>query len=166
MTRVILVGFMGSGKSTIGKELANLLALPLIEMDKEIETLAGQSISAIFEEVGEEGFRRLETQVLKDALKKQGIIATGGGIVTQKENLALLNEEKVVIYLKGNLSTLINHIEKDQVNQRPLVKDISSLTKLFEKREEAYESVATDTIIIDQKSVSEIVVEIKSKGLI
>ena len=166
MTRVILVGFMGSGKSTIGKELANLLALPLIEMDKEIETLAGQSISAIFEEVGEEGFRRLETQVLKDALKKQGIIARGGGIVTQKENLALLNEEKVVIYLKGNLSTLINHIEKDQVNQRPLVKDISSLTKLFEKREEAYESVATDTIIIDQKSVSEIVVEIKSKGLI
>ena len=166
MTRVILVGFMGSGKSTIGKELANLLDLPLIEMDKEIETLAGQSISAIFEEVGEEGFRQLETKVLKEALKKQGIIATGGGIVTQKENLALLNEEKVVIYLKGNLSTLINHIEKDQVNQRPLAKDIKSLTKLFEKRQQVYESVATDTIIIDQKSVSEIVVEIKSKGLI
>ena len=157
---------MGSGKSTIGKELADMLALPLIEMDSEIEKLAGKSISAIFKEEGEIAFRKLETCVLGSSLQRKGIIATGGGVVTRNENLSLLSKEKRGIYLKGDMRTLQKRIENDFVNKRPLAKDKVSLERLFESRKAAYEAIATITIIIDQKSIFEILEEIKEKGLI
>ncbi|MBQ3420901.1 MAG: AAA family ATPase, partial [Romboutsia sp.] len=85
--RIILIGFMGVGKTTIGKIIAKKLKLNFVDMDNYIEKREGKSISKIFEAYGEQHFRKLESESLKDLIKSDNIvISTGGGIVTTKEN--------------------------------------------------------------------------------
>jgi len=104
---IALIGMPGCGKSTIGKILAKELKRPLADIDKLIEAAAKKSTPQIFEEDGEETFRRLETRVLGEETAKSGIvIAAGGGIVTRPENLNLLRRNCLIIYLKRDLSEL------------------------------------------------------------
>lgn len=158
MKRIILVGFMGSGKSTVGKKLGERLALPLVEMDLEIEKKANMTIPTIFSQFGEDKFREIESDVLRMVLGKEGIIATGGGVLTQKDNVKLLERETSVIYLKGNLETLIKHIQKDKRQTRPLANNANQeeLNQLLLTREPDYQKVSDITISIDGKSINEI----------
>lgn len=111
---IVLIGMPGCGKSTVGKFLARAVNRPLADIDILIEERAGKSITRIFAEDGEEEFRRLETRVLGEECAKSGIvIAAGGGIVTRSENLDLLRQNSVVVYLKRDLKELA-------VNGRPL----------------------------------------------
>src|SRR5947209_4309481 len=87
---IVLVGFMGGGKTTLGRRLARNLGVKFVDLDEEIEKRAGQRISEIFKKKGEKGFRRLETQALARALKTAGVVATGGGLVTQSKNRRVL----------------------------------------------------------------------------
>jgi len=107
---IALIGMPGCGKSTVGRMLAQALGRPLADTDKLIEAAAGddRSIPEIITEDGEGQFRRLETRVLSEAAKQSGtVIATGGGVVTRTENLILLRQNSLIVYLKRELSELI-----------------------------------------------------------
>jgi len=119
---IALIGMPGCGKSTVGKTLSQVMNRPLADIDSLIEESAGKNIPRIFAEDGEEEFRRLETRTLRSALRralgreaaKSGIvIAAGGGVVTRPENLELLRQNSVIVYLKRALKDL-------EVKGRPL----------------------------------------------
>ena len=100
---LILIGFMGTGKTTVGKALAVRLGLPLVDTDQEIERTGGETDFRNLSEVGEEGFRELESRVLRQVLTgNPGIVTTGGGIVLRPENVRLMKEFGLVIALHAS----------------------------------------------------------------
>ena len=122
MRNILLVGFMGCGKSTIGRILHKSLDYPLIDTDQQIEKQTGKKISTIFEEEGEDAFRQLETQLLEKLIEKQTnhtIISTGGGIITLPENLPLLRQLGFVIWLSCSPEVINERTSRN--NNRPLL---------------------------------------------
>lgn len=132
MQNLILVGMPGCGKSTIGQLLAKMLNRPFIDADNEIIKEAGMSIPAIFDEQGENGFRKIETNVLARLGKQSGlVIATGGGCVTRDENYPHLHRNGTIIWLKRDIGDLPS-------DGRPLSK-AGSLEKMYTVRKPMYE---------------------------
>lgn len=131
MENILLIGMPGSGKSTLGKILAKRLSRPFFDTDEEIVRLADKPIPEIFKEQGETGFRKLETQVLTELCKKSGtIIATGGGCVTVRENIPILSQNSVVVWLKRDLEQL-------PTEGRPLSLN-ADLQRMYEVRRPLY----------------------------
>ena len=126
----ILIGLMGSGKSSIGRRLATVLQRPLIDLDEWIVRQEGRSIPEIFADCGEEGFRDIETEALKQVLPQQAVIATGGGIVMREENRRLLRAHPPVIWLRAAPEFLARRIDGD--SNRPLIAQGDTLKKLQE----------------------------------
>ena len=158
MTSLVLIGFMGAGKTTISKKLAARLDQPVIDMDDYLVKQLGCSIEQYFATFGEAAFRDHETALSKTILQKKAVIATGGGVVLQKENQELLKQQQV-IYLKGEADILIERIRQDLTNIRPLALKNSD-TKLREimwEREKIYKSLAKITIDTSKKSPDEII---------
>ncbi len=135
--RVFLVGMMGSGKSTIGKILSSVLDLEFVDMDSEIEARSGKTVEKIFESEGEEVFRKLESNLLKELVRKDGIVvSTGGGIVLDSGNRRTLKEENT-LYLKLPPADLFKRV--DTLN-RPLLKGgKEAIFRIWEERRELYE---------------------------
>jgi len=119
MNGPVLIGLMGSGKSSIGRRLAAKLKLPLIDLDDFIVERSGCSIPDIFERDGESGFRRLETEALHEVIGKHAVIATGGGVVLSEANHSLLGDHPPVIWLKASPKFLAGRIRGDA--NRPLI---------------------------------------------
>lgn len=145
VSKIILVGMMGAGKTTIGKLLSNKLDYDFIDLDKIIEEKSGVKINTIFEIEGESGFRERELQVLSDSLEKdQVIISTGGGIVTNAKSRAqLIKHNALIIYLKANLQTLFSRLKND--NSRPIlnVDDKEQvIERILKEREPYYQDLA------------------------
>ena len=139
MQNVILIGMPGSGKSAIGRRLAKALNRPLIDSDALIEEAAGCTIPEIFEHEGEGGFRKRETEVLREIGKGGGaVIATGGGVVTRKENYPLLHQNGRIIYIKRRLDLL-------PTKGRPLSQK-NSVQTIYQARKPLYESFADFTV--------------------
>ena len=164
--RIFIVGPMASGKSTLGKELAQTLNIDFVDTDKEIEKKAGAEISWIFEVEGERDFRERETKVLKKSINKDDVvISTGGGIVTVKENRVLMTAKGKVIYLKTPLELQLKRTEKDK--KRPLLAKGNKkkiLEALKKEREPRYEEIADITIDQNgQKNRKSIIDEIIDK---
>tara|TARA_R110001592_G_scaffold71166_3_gene217817 strand:- start:1089 stop:1565 length:477 start_codon:yes stop_codon:yes gene_type:complete len=136
---------MGSGKSTLGKKLANKLELPFFDLDKSIEEQVGISISEIFKTKGEEYFRLLETQILNQLISKQSnfVIALGGGAPCFNNNMKLINEVGTSIYLKYNEGILASRLLNAKTN-RPLIANktkeelVDFITELLKEREQYY----------------------------
>ncbi len=126
----VLIGLMGSGKSSVGRRLAAHLKLSLIDLDESIVARAGLSIPDIFAGHGEAEFRRMETEALKEVISEDAVIATGGGVVLSTENRALLKANPPVIWLKASPEFLAERIEGDA--NRPLVAAGNALSKLRE----------------------------------
>ena len=119
---IVLIGFMGSGKSTVGRELHHRLGYPLVDMDHVIEQRAGKSIAAIFEAEGEEKFRDLETQLLQElatSTSPRRIISTGGGVVGREANRALLRHLGYVVWLNAPVEVILERTGKNR--DRPLL---------------------------------------------
>ena len=132
---VMLIGMPGSGKSTVGAALAESLGRKLVDVDERIVELAGCSIPEIFAKEGEEGFRQIEHQALCEVSKESGlVIATGGGVVTRRENLDPMRQNSLIVWLLRDLSLL----PKDG---RPL-SQTNSLTEMFKVREPMYRAAA------------------------
>ena len=159
---IFIVGPMGSGKTTVGKIVANELFLEFHDTDATIEKKTGVTIDWIFDIEGEQGFRKRETLVLKDLVALNSIVlATGGGIVIEPENRELLAARGTVFYLHTPLSTQIDRTSKDK--DRPLLKgqDPSKvLSDLQESRQACYEEVADHIINTENKNGSEVANEI------
>ena len=162
--KLVMIGFMGTGKTTIGRELARKLNISFIDMDKEIEKREKKTISKIFEINGEQYFRNLETRLLKELIEVDNIvISTGGGIVTIEENLRILNNESGVIFLDANAQTIINHLS-NEIEERPLLKGSKDLNKtindLLNKRYDKYNNVFDIKIDVNEKNVAEVISQI------
>lgn len=159
---ITLIGMMGSGKSTIGKELQKSLPdFKLIDIDEQIEKGSGKKISEIFLKYGESHFRELENRKIKQILSNDNqIISTGGGAFENPENRKLLLDNSKVFYLKASAEEIYNRI-KNEIH-RPLLKKNFSVEKIqiiLSLREKNY-SKAHYTIDTDSKTPYNIVVDI------
>ena len=145
---IYLVGVMGAGKTTIGRQLARTLKMPFYDSDKAIEERTGVDIPTIFEFEGEEGFRNREQKMLQQLTEIKGIVmATGGGAVLREENRKLLSENGFVIYLHCDVDKLLERTRRD--SQRPLLNTQDPkerLEMLFEQRKPLYTAIADFTI--------------------
>ena len=160
MKNIILVGFMGSGKTTIGKALEEKTDMVFVDTDELIEAYEGCKISEIFADKGEAYFRRLENETLKELLESTDnkVISTGGGIITNQDNIPLLKQLGKVYYLKIKPETVVKRLEGDKT--RPLLMGENKFVKveqLMSGRKELYEIAADKTIDTDYLSVNEIV---------
>ncbi len=150
---VFLIGPMGSGKTTIGKQLAIKLGLDFYDCDHELERLTGASVNLIFDLEGEEGFRLRETYLLKELTAKNGVlIATGGGTVCNEENRLMLRSRGYVVYLKTSIEEQLKRLSKDK--SRPLLQAedrAQRLKKLARVRNPLYDATA-DLVFTARKS--------------
>ena len=156
---IYLIGMMGSGKSTLGKSLSEKIQKPFIDLDSEIEKVAGKSITEIFDIDGEEQFRKMETKQLKQY--SESIVACGGGIVLNDENREFINENGFTILLTASMEEL-SHRLSDSGN-RPLLADDNTeeaLTKLWLERQLHYLNTADFTIETDGKNPKQLTEEI------
>lgn len=120
MNNLILIGFMGTGKSTVGKAVAETIGVPHLDVDAEIERETGRSIPELFQTHGEAFFRDWETKVLRNVLNEKGrVISTGGGAVLRKENREVMLENGMVIALTASPEEIVRRIGSD--SSRPLV---------------------------------------------
>ena len=153
---IILTGFMGSGKTTLGKWISKHTGRTFIDTDKEIEFKAGCTVSEIFREQGEAAFRQMETEYLKELAasgKKNLVISVGGGTVLREENRKLLSSLGTVVYLKASVDELANRLRYDE--RRPLLQGKTGderrqlIEDMLKDREEAYSSAAHFIITTD-----------------
>lgn len=147
MKNIYLVGFMGTGKSTVGKILANRMKLSFLDMDAELVNKAKMSITDIFRTKGEEHFRKLETKLLAEITKKKGlVVSTGGGVMISHENLAMMKASGHVITLAASPETVYERTKND--TSRPLLlgpEPLSEIQRLMFER--AYYYIKGDTIL-------------------
>ena len=143
---IVLIGFMGSGKTTVGRELHHRLGYPLVDMDHVIEQQAGKTITEIFAELGETAFRDMETSLLRELGQPESprrIISTGGGVVGRKENRALLKNLGYVVWLHAPASVILERTAKSRT--RPLLQTedpAARIQALMEERRPLYEETA------------------------
>jgi shikimate kinase / 3-dehydroquinate synthase len=161
MSHIFIYGPPGSGKSTVGKELAKSLELPFVDLDSEIEKFAAKTIPQIMGEQGEPVFRDLETAALLNMTKQSPrVIAVGGGALLRDENHRCVEENGQVIFLEANISTLVKQLSMGE-NKRPLLMgDIkNNLESLLARREEHYKSFPL-RVKVDNQSIEQIAWEI------
>ena len=162
---VYLIGYMGAGKTTITKLLANELHLPFYDTDQEIEKNEKRSVSEIFKKDGELHFRMLETELLKN-ITKNSIIACGGGLPIHNNNMGLINSKGISIYLKASNNCLFNRL-KNEKQSRPLIENKTDeeleayIQNEIQNRNPFY-ILANYTILVDDKSTDEVLREINS----
>lgn len=159
---VVLTGFMGCGKTTIGTRLAFLTKLECLDTDKLIEKREKKSISDIFAQDGEAAFRQMETDLLKNLVTKNGvrIYSVGGGTPVREENRELLRSLGIVVYLKVSPETVYERLKGDTT--RPLLNcedPLSRIKELLDSRREAYEESAHLIVEVDGKDADQIIEE-------
>lgn len=152
---IFLIGPMGAGKSTIGRQLSQQLNMEFFDSDQEIEKRTGADISWVFDLEGENGFRLRESKILDELTAKKGIIlATGGGSVILKENRNFLSARGIVIYLETTIEKQLDRTKRD--TKRPLLQVSPSnriiLENLANKRNPLYESIADIKVQTDEKT--------------
>ena len=160
MNTIILIGYMGSGKSTIGERTAKSLGMEFLDTDVLIEEQEGMTISELFAQKGESYFRQKETETIQK-LKEEAkgiVLATGGGLPMREENQKLLKKLGTVVYLKASVDTLVERLKGDIT--RPLLKEgdlRKKIETMIENRNPIYEKVADVVLETDNKSICEMI---------
>lgn len=158
MTTLVLIGPMGSGKTTYGRKLAKRLGLSFVDTDKTIAQGHGP-ITEIFAVHGEDYFRDLETLALQASLAEGGVIATGGGIVLREKNLELIREHPV-IYLETSAVHTANRLDS---GRRPLLAGgPERWSEIFESRRELYEKTASARVFTGGKAIGKVMSELEA----
>ena len=156
---IVLIGFMGSGKSRVGKALADAMQMEYLDLDDRIEKIQGKKIARIFKDEGRGAFRRMEFEELR-ALEKTNhtVVATGGGIVVLRENHKPLRDLGPVIWLKARAETIMHRI--GNTDKRPLFpkeNPAESVRKMLETRDPLYRQVADGIIETDDLPIDVVV---------
>ncbi len=164
---IILIGFMGSGKTSVGLRLSYRLRIPVEDTDKMIEGRQGRAISEIFATDGEEAFRFMESALLEEISRRgyRRIISVGGGTPVREENRELLKKSGTVVYLRAKAETIYMRLKGDTT--RPLLQcenPLERISELLEVRKEAYESCADVIVDVDDLQMEDILEQI-SRGL-
>jgi shikimate kinase len=153
---IFLIGLMGAGKTTIGRQLARSLGCEFIDSDHEIEHRTGADIPWIFDIEGEQGFRERERAVIDDLSQRQGIVlATGGGAILDVRNREHLAARGLVIYLRASVDRLAQRTDRDR--NRPLLQTddpVERLQRLYDQRDPLYREIADFIVDTDNRNVS------------
>jgi shikimate kinase len=172
---ISLTGFMGCGKSSVGKELSALLSCSYADLDTIIEKAAGHSIPEIFANEGEPVFRQMELEALRRVLADSEmdnkvsdlpsdtsmILALGGGAVMTPECAGLVREKTLCVYLRTSIETIAGRLAaKGEAEGRPMLKSGPGIAELMDRRKSTYESTAHMIVDTDGKSISEVAEEI------
>lgn len=157
MNAVFLVGFMGAGKTTVGRLLAASLGTAFTDIDEEIVREQGRSVSEIFAAGGETGFRDAERAALGAAAARGGVIACGGGVVTDEGSRALLSDAGAVVYLRVSSDEAIARCGSE-ISGRPLLRacDPAAAAALLASRESLYSAAATITVETEGRTPAEV----------
>jgi shikimate kinase len=139
MSRVLLTGFMGAGKSTVGRLLADRLGLSFFDLDEVVEKATGETVSQIFSRRGEETFRELERSCLNRLLAKERIvIATGGGTLAEPEIAGDVRRRAVTVWIDPSLEVIERRLQQGEREVRPLFGDTVAVRELYRQRLPAY----------------------------
>ncbi|RDX36028.1 shikimate kinase AroK [Kangiella sp. HD9-110m-PIT-SAG07] len=159
---IFLVGPMGAGKTTIGKQLAEILKLEFVDSDHELEERTGAPIDWIFDIEGEDGFRVREEKIIEELTQEQGIVlATGGGAVVSDKSRNHLAARGVVVYLETSIEQQLERTRRDK--RRPLIQNNNpkdTLESLMKEREPLYTEIADLTVATNISSVKSVAKEI------
>ena len=167
MKRIVLIGYMGSGKTTVGKALAKEIGLPFYDLDWYIESRMRKKVSQIFAEQGEEGFRRIERNMLHEVAEFEDVVVScGGGTHCFFDNMDYLNNQAQVVYLKADPEVLHKHLLMGK-GDRPLLKGkspeelITFIREQLEKREPFYTKArySLDVSLMDNYEKIKITIE-------
>ena len=162
---IVLIGFMGAGKSTVARTLGEWFDMDIVEMDELISERQGMSIPEIFEKHGEEYFRNLETNLLIELQKaSRTIISCGGGAAMRSQNVSEMKKNGYVVLLTAAPKTILERVKEN--DDRPLLKNhknVEYIAQLMEKRREKYETAADLIVQTDKKNVQEICKEMITK---
>ncbi|OIQ48661.1 MAG: shikimate kinase I [Gammaproteobacteria bacterium MedPE] len=162
---IYIVGPMGAGKSTIGRQIAQQLHLEFVDSDAEIERRTGAEIAWVFDVEGEDGFRKREADVISDLTEQQGIVlATGGGSIISKDVRNKLSARGLVVYLETTIDKQVARTQRDK--RRPLLRSENPrqvLEDLAELRNPLYEEIADLTVQTDEQSAKLVAKEIIDK---
>lgn len=160
MEHIYLIGFMGTGKSTVGAALAKKTDRRLLDTDEMIIERDGRSISAIFETDGEAFFRRLESDVIREiaSMDESCVVSCGGGAVLLEENVKAMKSSGRIVWLNASPAEILRRVSSD--NKRPLLegkKTVSDIETMMEKRRSVYEKAGDIVIETDHMSIGDIV---------
>lgn len=165
MNNIILIGSMGAGKTTIGRQIAKVFCYDFYDSDREIEERTGASIPLIFELEGEEGFRKREQNIIAELCNKKHIVlATGGGAILKKENQNSLKRSGTIIYLSADIDDLLERTSKDK--NRPLLQNDNPraiLKKILIERDPIYRGLADIILTTNRMTVHTTVKELENK---
>ena len=154
MKNIVLIGMPACGKSTIGYWLSKKINYPFVDVDRYLEEKENRIISDIFSNEGEKYFRELETKYLKELSEKEGIIiSTGGGAVKNKENIDILKENGIIVFLNRT----IDDISRENHRNRPLLQNPDNIRKLYDERIKLYRRHAH--IIIKNDDSMDVIVD-------
>ena len=162
-SNIFLIGPMGAGKTTIGKQLAKKLKWDFYDSDRIIEERTGVDVALIFEKEGEEGFRSREEKIIDELTKLNNIVlATGGGAVLRQENRSNLIKRGTIFYLSSSIKDLVNRTSKDK--KRPLLQGKEKpkvvITQLIKEREPVYLEMADHIINTSNSSIQSVIKDI------
>ncbi len=159
---ILLIGFMGAGKTTVSKELSKMTDMKEIDMDAYIVKKEGMDITEIFDKFGEEYFRKKETECLIEIMKENNcIVSCGGGVVVKDENVEHMKNGGKIVLLTATPETTLERVKNS--TDRPILNgnmNVEFIAKLMEKRKERYLAVADIIVETDNKDVKEICKEI------
>jgi len=163
---IYITGFMGTGKTTIGKLLAKKLNMKFSDMDELLEKEFKLPIAQFFSKHGEKAFRQKETDLIKKlSLKKELVIGTGGGVPVKPENRNLMQSSGIILNLTAELDSIKSRLDSGELDKRPLWKDMKSVTALFNKRKQFYDNCDFQIITSNKKPeaiIDEILAMIKT----
>ena len=166
MNHIVIEGFMGCGKTRVGKRLSQDLGLPFVDVDKAVTKKMGMSVKEIFDKFGEPFYRALETVVIKDLLndKERKVVSLGAGLPMQEQNQKYLKKLGTVVYIKGTAETLTKRL---QDTNNPVLEgeeeQEAKIKKLLKQRDPVYEKFADIVVITGVKPFDALVEEIKEK---
>ena len=165
MRNIFLIGYMGTGKSTVATYLHENYGMEVLEMDQEIVEREGKSISELFATKGEPYFRDLETELLVESVDKENqVVSCGGGVVLREKNVEMMKKSGQIVLLTAKPETILERVRDDE--SRPLLKgnkNVTFIQDMMEKRREKYEAAADIVIATDDKDVQSICKEIVEK---
>jgi shikimate kinase len=156
--RILLIGMMGSGKSTVGRLLAERLGWPYADSDEQVEARTGKTVPELFAERGEAFFRAEETLALEEATTSDGpvVVSVAGGAVLSADNRSRIRRAGLIIWLRADVATLAARVGDG--HGRPLLGDDprAALQRLYDERRPLYEELADGTVDVDQLSALEV----------
>lgn len=155
---VYLIGFMGSGKSSVGAELSRMLQVEAVDADVYLETCERRTIADIFARDGEDAFRSMETRYLKDLSQEARIISTGGGVVKRAQNIAIMHQFGFTVYLQVTAEEAAGRIS--DASSRPLFRNLETARLTIEERRPLYECAADASVNTTGRSIHTVAQEI------